>query len=227
MGRSVRVMVVEDDEDLRISVSVELGAAGCEVVSAPDLATTHALLALGPFHCAVFDRTLPDGDAVDYVQHRRRAGWNVPVLFLTARDSVADRVAGFAAGGDDYLVKPFSVAEMAARVRALCRRGDTRPALVRHAGLEVDCARRAVRRDGVLLTVSDKEFAVLEFLAIRPEQVVSRTDLIEHCWDAVADPMSNVVDVVVKRLRRKLGPPELIHTVRGRGYRFGAYGSVS
>jgi DNA-binding response OmpR family regulator len=84
-----------------------------------------------------------------------------------------------------------------------------------------------VRRAGVLLTLSDKEFAVLEYLAIRPEQVVSRSDLIEHCWDASADPMSNVVDVVVKRLRRKLGPPELIHTIRGRGYRLGAYGPVS
>jgi DNA-binding response OmpR family regulator len=227
MGHSVRVMVVEDDEDLRISVSVELGASGCEVVAAPDLATTHALLAQGPFDCVVFDRTLPDGDAVDYVQHRRLHGWTVPVLFLTARDSIADRVAGFAAGGDDYLVKPFSVAEMAARVRALCRRGEGRPSLVRHADLDVDCARRAVSRGGVLLTLSDKEFAVLEFLAVRAEQVVSRTDLIEHCWDASADPMSNVVDVVVKRLRRKLGQPELIHTVRGRGYRLGAYGSAS
>lgn len=224
---TMRVMVVEDDEDLRFSVSVELGAAGLEVVGAPDLATADARLRTGPFSCVVFDRMLPDGDALDYVQRRRQAGWNTPVLFLTARDAVADRVAGFAAGGDDYLVKPFSVAEMAARVLILCRRPDGRPSVLRHADLEVDCARRAVRRGGVLLTLSDKEFAVLEYLAIRPDQVVSRTDLIEHCWDAEADPMSNVVDVVVKRLRRKLGPPELIHTVRGRGYRLGAYGPVS
>jgi DNA-binding response OmpR family regulator len=223
----MRVLVVEDDEDLRISVCVELGAAGLEVVAAPDLVTADSALRQWPFDCVVFDRMLPDGDAIDYVQHRRRAGWAVPVLFLTARDSVADRVAGFAAGGDDYLVKPFSVAEMAARVRTLCRRSDGRPSVLRHADLEVDCARRAVRRDGVLLTLSDKEFAVLEFLAIRPDQVVSRTELIEHCWDASADPMSNVVDVVVKRLRRKLGQPELIHTIRGRGYRLGEYGPVS
>jgi DNA-binding response OmpR family regulator len=223
----MRVLVVEDDEDLRVSVAVELGAAGLEVLGAADLVTADAMLRAHPFSCVVFDRSLPDGDAVDYVQHQRRAGWTVPVLFLTARDTVADRVAGFAAGGDDYLVKPFSVAEMAARVRTLCRRGDGRPSVLRHADLEVDCARRAVRRAGVLLTLSDKEFAVLEYLAIRPDQVVSRTDLIEHCWDAAADPMSNVVDVVVKRLRRKLGQPELIHTVRGRGYRLGAYGPVS
>lgn len=223
----MRVLVVEDDEDLRISVSVELGAAGLEVWQAADLTRADALLRQGPFDCVVFDRMLPDGDAIDYVQHRRRGGWSTPVLFLTARDTIADRVAGFAAGGDDYLIKPFSVAEMAARVRTLCRRADGRPSVLRHADLEVDCARRAVRRGGVLLTLSDKEFAVLEYLAMRPDQVVSRTDLIEHCWDTSADPMSNVVDVVVKRLRRKLGAPELIHTIRGRGYRLGAYGRVS
>jgi DNA-binding response OmpR family regulator len=227
MGRPARVMVVEDDEDLRTAVSAELAATGVDVVAAPDLATADATLWRVEFDCVVFDRMLPDGDSIDYVQHRRQRGWAVPVLFLTARDTVADRVAGFAAGGDDYLVKPFSVAEMAARVRTLCRRADGRPSVLRHADLEIDCARRAVRRAGVLLTLSDKEFAVLEYLAIRPEQVVSRTDLIEHCWDASADPMSNVVDVVVKRLRRKMGQPELIHTIRGRGYRLGAYGPVS
>jgi DNA-binding response OmpR family regulator len=222
----MRVLVVEDDEDLRVSVAVELGASGLAVSQAPDLVTADALLRQGPFDCVVFDRMLPDGDSIDYVQHRRRGGWDVPVLFLTARDTIADRVAGFAAGGDDYLVKPFSVAEMAARVRALCRRSDGRPSVLRHADLEVDCARRAVRRGGVLLTLSDKEFAVLEFLAMRPEEAVTRTELIEHCWDSSADPMSNVVDVVVKRLRRKLGVPELIHTIRGRGYRFAAYGHL-
>lgn len=224
MGRAVLVMVVEDDEDLRVAVSAELRGGGLEVVAAPDIATAHAALGQHRFDCVVFDRMLPDGDALDYVQWRRRDGWAVPVLFLTARDSIADRVAGFASGGDDYLVKPFSVAEMSARVRALCRRTDGRPPVLRYGDLEVDCARRAVRRAGVLLTLSDKEFAVLEYLAIRPDQVVSRSDLIEHCWDASADPMSNVVDVVVKRLRRKLGPPELIHTVRGRGYRLGGPG---
>jgi len=227
MRRSVRVMVVEDDEDLRIAVSAELGATGIEVAASADLATADATLRQGRFDCVVFDRMLPDGDAIDYVYRRRQDGWGVPVLFLTARDTVADRVAGFASGGDDYLVKPFSVAEMAARVHALCRRADGRPSVLRHADLEIDCARRAVRRAGVLLTLSDKEFALLEYLASRPDQVVSRTDLIEHCWDATADPMSNVVDVVVKRLRRKLGQPELIHTIRGRGYRLGAYGHGS
>jgi DNA-binding response OmpR family regulator len=225
MPSSARVMVVEDDEDLRIAVVAELGMAGLDVTAAGDLRSADAALRAGNYDCVVFDRILPDGDAITYVHQRRQQGWRVPVLFLTARDSVADRLAGFAHGGDDYLVKPFSVAEMAARVHILCRRpGGARPSVLRIADLEVDCARRTVRRAGVLLILSDKEFAVLEFLATRPDQAVTRTDLIEHCWDATADPMSNVVDVVVKRLRRKLGEPELIHTVRGKGYRLSAAG---
>lgn len=222
----MRVMVVEDDEDLRVAVCAALGASGMAIGAAGDLATADSALAAGAYNCVVFDRMLPDGDAITYVHRRRQQGWRVPVLFLTARDTVADRLAGFANGGDDYLVKPFAVAELVARVRILCRRaGAARPSVLRYADLEVDCARREVRRGGVLLTVTDKEFAVLEYLAIRPEQVVSRADLIEHCWDADTDPMSNVVDQTVRRLRGKLhGGPELIQAVRGMGYRLATPG---
>ncbi|QFU93251.1 response regulator transcription factor [Amycolatopsis sp. YIM 10] len=216
-----RVMVVEDDEDLRVAVAAELRAAGLDVVVADDLAGAGRVPP--PLACAVYDRMLPDGDAITHVHQRRQSGWAVPVLFLTARDTLADRVDGFSHGGDDYLVKPFAPGELTARVLALCRRaGAGRPSVLRHADLEVDCARREVRRGGVLLTLSGKEFAVLEYLAARPEQAVPRAELLEHCWDAEADPMSNVVDVVVRRLRRKLREPELIHTVRGRGYRLAA-----
>lgn len=216
----MRVMVVEDDENLRLAVRTELAGAGLEVAQAADLTAADAVLSTGEFACVVFDRMLPDGDAITYVQRRRREGWAVPVLFLTARDSLADVVAGFEHGGDDYLVKPFSVAEMTARVLILARRAGTgRPSVLRHADLELDCARRQVRRAGVLLVLTAKEFAVLEFLMSRPEQAVGRDELIEHCWDSSTDPMSNVVDVVVRRLRGKLREPELIHTVRGRGYR--------
>jgi DNA-binding response OmpR family regulator len=216
----VRVMVVEDDDDLRLAVTTELMGIGLRVDQAADIATADAALTAAPYDCVVFDRMLPDGDAIGYVHRRRQQGWGVPVLFLTARDTLADRVAGFEHGGDDYLVKPFSVAEMAARVRALVRRAGTgRPSVLSHADLVVDCARREVRRDGVLLTLTVKEFAVLEYLAARPEQAVGRSELIEHCWDTSTDPMSNVVDSVVRRLRTKLREPELIHTVRGHGYR--------
>jgi DNA-binding response OmpR family regulator len=117
------------------------------------------------------------------------------------------------------------MAELTARVHVLCRRENAaRPAVLRYAGLVLDCARREARRDNVLLTLSGKEFAVLEYLLIRPEQVVSRAELLEHCWDTDADPMSNVVDVVIGRLRRKLREPGLVHAVRGAGYRLIAAG---
>ncbi|SDD80169.1 response regulator transcription factor [Actinokineospora iranica] len=220
MTRGGRVLVVEDDEDLRVAVTAELTAAGLLVTAAADIAGADAALGNGEYQCVVFDRMLPDGDSISYVHRLRERGWATPVLFLTARDTVADRLAGFAHGGDDYLVKPFSVGEMAARVFALCRRAGTgRPSVLRHADLVVDCARREVRRGGVLLTLSDKEFAVLEVLLVRVGQAVGRDELMEHCWDGAADPVANVVDAVVKRLRAKLRAPALIHTVRGVGYR--------
>jgi DNA-binding response OmpR family regulator len=220
--RTVRVMVVEDDDDLRLAVTTELGGAGFEVAQAGDIATADEVIGMRDFDCVVFDRMLPDGDAITYVHRRRQQGWAVPVLFLTARDTIADVVAGFEHGGDDYLVKPFAVAEMTARVLTLARRaGSGRPSVLRHADLELDSARRQVRRAGVLLGLTNREYAVLEFLMTRTGSAVSRTDLIEHCWDSSTDPMSNVVDVVIRRLRGKLGEPELLHTVRGRGYRIG------
>lgn len=220
---TTRVLLVEDDENLRIAVATELTAGGLTVVTAADLAGAAAALRAGDVACVVFDRMLPDGDSLHFVERRRRDGWAVPVLFLTARDSTQDRVDGFAHGGDDYLVKPFSPAELAARVHVLCRRGGTpRPSVLTLADLELDSARREVRRGGVLLTLSDKEFAVLEVLLIRAGQVVSREELLEHCWDAKADPVANVVDAVVKRLRAKLREPGLIHSVRGAGYRLAA-----
>ncbi|GAA1963081.1 response regulator transcription factor [Amycolatopsis minnesotensis] len=219
----MRVLVVEDDEDLLAAVCAELSSAGFEITRAPDIATADAALREGGYACAVFDRMLPDGDAITYVHGRRLAGDGVPVLFLTARDSVADRIAGFDHGGDDYLVKPFSVAELTARVRTLSRRAGTgRPSVLRYADVVLDCARRETRRGGVLLTLSNKEFAVLEYLLVRREQTVTRTELIEHCWGEDEDPLSNVVDSVVRRLRRKLREPNLIDAVHGAGYRLGA-----
>ncbi|GAA3924587.1 DNA-binding response regulator [Amorphoplanes auranticolor] len=218
----MRVMVVEDDENLRLAVTTELARTGLEVDEAADLAGADRMLGAGSgYDCVVFDRMLPDGDALSYVQRRRREGWTSPVLFLTALDTVADVVAGFEHGGDDYLGKPFAMAELTARVHILTRRaGTARPSVLRSADLEVDCARRQVRRAGVLLGLTTKEYAVLEYLITRAGQAVSRSELLDHCWDSSTDPMSNVVDVTVRRLRGKLGEPEMVHTVRGRGYRF-------
>ncbi|HEV3359947.1 MAG TPA: response regulator transcription factor [Pseudonocardiaceae bacterium] len=218
-----RVLLVEDDENLRVSVATQLSAAGLVIDAAGDIATADRLLRSTPYACVVFDRMLPDGDAIGFVHAMRQQGWRTPVLFLTARDALADRVAGFEHGGDDYLVKPFAMAELTARVAILARHdGIGRPSVLRHADLVMDCARREVHRDGVLLTLTPKEFAVLEYLLTRAETAVPRADLIEHCWDEQTDPLSNVVDVVVKRLRAKLHEPVLIHAVRGIGYRLGA-----
>ncbi|GAA2427855.1 heavy metal response regulator transcription factor [Actinomadura vinacea] len=222
----MRVLVVEDDANLRFAVTTELAGKGLQVDQAADIAGADAYLRAGAYDCVVFDRMLPDGDAVTYVHARRQRGWALPVLFLTALDSLAQRVVGFEHGGDDYLVKPFAMPEMTARVLALARRsGANRPSVLRLADLELDSARREVRRGGVMLTLTSKEFAVLEYLLTRPEQVVGRDELIEHCWDSSTDPMSNVVDVTVRRLRGKLRTPELIHTVRGRGYRLEGSGA--
>jgi two-component system, OmpR family, response regulator len=214
----MRVLITEDDDNLRVAVPAALRTAGFAVDAVADLPAADEALYVNSYDCAVFDRMLPAGDALRYVAAKRRSGWAVPVLFLTARDSVADRIAGLG-HGDDYLVKPFATAELVARVRSLCRRGTVgRPATLHCADLELDTARREVRRAGVLLTLTRKEFAVLEHLLSTPGQTVSRADLIHNAWDEMAEPASNVLDVLISQLRRKLRDPPLIHTVRTVGY---------
>jgi len=211
----VRVLVVEDDENLRVAIAASLRAAGFAVDAVGDLPAADEALSVNSYDCAVFDRMLPSGDALHYVQARRPA---VPVLFLTARDAVADRIAGLDAG-DDYLVKPFAVEELEARVRRLCRRVTSGlPPVLRCGDLEVDSGRHEVRRAGVLLTLTGKEFDVLRHLVARQRQPVERSELLREVWDPLVDPASNVLDVVITQLRRKLRNPPLIHTVRGFGY---------
>ena len=215
----MRVLLLEDDADLRGAIARRLRSEGFAVDEARDLPDAERLVGWVGFDCLLLDRTLPSGDAIDLVQALRRRHVGTPTLFLTARDTIADRVDGFEAGGDDYLVKPFAIAELVARVRSLCRRaGEIRPPVVSLRGLEIDTARREVRRDGVLLPLRVKERCLLEQLALTPGDVVTRSELIAHCWDEEHDPWSNVVDVHMASLRRKLGEPALIRTVRGEGY---------
>ena len=212
----MRVLVIEDDDDLRVAITASLRAAGFAVDAVADLPPADEALAVNSYDCTVFDRMLPSGDALHYVRARRPA---VPVLFLTARDSVADRIAGLE-HGDDYLVKPFAVAELVARVRSLCRRvAAGRPPILRCGDLEIDGGRHEVRRAGVLITLTAKEFVVLEQLVAQQGRPATRAELIEEAWDRMADPASNVLDVLITQLRRKLGKPPMIHTVRGVGYR--------
>ena len=216
----MRVLVVEDDAQVRAAVAVALRSVGLAVDEAADWAHADLSLTVNAYDCLVLDRILADGDSAGQLYRRRQQGLRVPVLMLTALDDVRDRVDGFEAGADDYVSKPFFTTELVQRVRALCRRGGvTHPAILRVGEVEMDTARREVRRAGVLLILTPKEFAVLEMLMARDPAVVSRTDLIEHCWDELADPASNVVDVIVGQLRRKLGEPAVIATVRGAGYR--------
>ncbi|HWO66773.1 MAG TPA: response regulator transcription factor [Umezawaea sp.] len=217
----MRILVTEDDEDLLLAVAVSLRGAGLAVDMARDLAGADEALAVNSYDCAVFDRMVPGGDALRYVADRRRSGFELPVLFLTALGRVGDRVEGLAVG-DDYLVKPFAVDELVARVLSLCRRGPTGgPAVLRHGDLELDQGRREVRRGGVLLTVTHKQFLVLELLVANAGRVVPRAELIRYAWDEHLDPASNVLDVLVGQLRRKLHDPPVVHTVRGVGYRVG------
>ncbi|MFJ3497686.1 response regulator transcription factor [Streptomyces sp. NPDC086091] len=216
----MRVLLLEDEEDLRYVISAGLRDAGYAVDAVPDWPDAEVMLDLVPYDCVVLDRMVPSGDTLHALRARRQRGWTTPVLCLTALNEVPDRVDGFRSGADDYLAKPFAMEELVLRVASLTRRAPERlPVVLRHADVEVDEARREVRRAGILLSLTPKEYAVLRQLLLHREDVVTRSALIEHCWDEMADPVSNVVDAVVAGLRRKLGPPALVQTVRGHGFR--------
>lgn len=215
----MRVLVLEDQADLRRSVVARLRAQGHAVDEASDMDTAESFVRSYAYDVFVLDRRLPDGDALALLQRWRREGIATPALFLTACDQVEDRVAGFAHGADDYLIKPFAMDELIARVAAIARRGGAiRPSLIRIADLELDLGRRELRRGGVLLPLRPKEFALLQLLAERAGSVVPRSDIIAACWGENDAPASNAEEVLIAALRRKLGAPALLRTVRGSGY---------
>lgn len=220
--------MAEDDGNLRVALEVALRGAGFAVDTAADLPAADEALFVNSYDAVVFDRMLPSGDALRYVRDRRQTGWSMPVLFLTGRDSLADRIEGLRSGGGDYLVKPFAMAELVARVGSLCRRvGFGRPAVLRYADIELDHGRHQVCRAGVLLTLTRKQFLLLEHLMAAPETTVSRRELIAYAWDEAAEPASNVLDAAINQLRRRLGDPPVIETVRGVGYRIRLVGGIS
>ena len=216
----MKVLLLEDDPELAPEVVGGLRRAGFVVDHVGSCADADLQVAVTHYDALVLDRRVPDGDALDWLAGRRAAGVRTPALMLTARADVADRVDGFERGADDYLVKPFAFPELVARLRALALRAPSAaPRVWRAGGLELDVPRHRVTLDGVLLTLTAKEFAVLEVLLERAGQVVGRGELVARCWDELSEPSSNVVDVLVGQLRRRLGRPELIETVRGVGYR--------
>jgi two-component system OmpR family response regulator len=218
----VRVLVVEDEVKMVRAIRRGLEQEGYAVDTAPDGHEALYLAGESDYDAVVLDVMLPGLDGLEVCRRMRAAGRWAPVLMLTARDGVPDRIAGLDAGADDYLVKPFAFGELLARLRALIRRGASeRPAVLRVGDLVLDPAAHAVTRAGTPVDLSAREFTLLEFLMRHAGRVVTRTDILEHVWDYNYDGLSNVVDVYVGYLRRKLEHPfgrTLIRTVRGVGY---------
>ena len=216
------LLVVDDELFLRGAVAASLRFLGFEVDVAENGTDALRLARNNAFDLLILDVMLPGRDGWSVLTELRRAGKQTPVLFLTARDSVPDRVKGLEAGADDYLVKPFAFAELLARVHSVLRRGQARAAeTLCVADVELDLLRRRASRAGRRLELTPKEFALLALLARRTGEVLSRALLAQEVWGMAFDSESNVVDVHVRRLRSKVDDPfdsKLIHTVRGVGY---------
>jgi len=221
----MRVLLVEDDPGLAAIIKTGFGEQGVQVVTVATYADGKLKAVLGSFDVLILDVMLPGGSGFDLCRELRTREVATPILMLTARDTVDDRVAGLEVGADDYLTKPFAFKELLARVRALGRRrGAPLPETLCVADLEVDLSAHRVRRDGKSIELTAKEFALLEFFVLHHGQVVDRAAITAHVWDENHDPFTNVLEVLVRRLRRKIDddfPTKLIQTVRGAGYRLG------
>lgn len=222
--RQLRILVVEDEAKVARALREGLVREKYDVVVAPTGEEGFFLVNAEQFDLVLLDLMLPGRDGLQVLSTLRKRGLQTPVLILTARDAIEDRVEGLDKGADDYLVKPFAFPELLARVRALLRRGRTEQApQLRLADLEMDVATRNARRRGQYLELTAREFELLEYLLRHKEQVVSREMLARHVWKETtrATPLDNVMDVHINRLRRKVDEPfdrKLIHTVRGVGF---------
>jgi DNA-binding response OmpR family regulator len=222
----MRILLVEDDAALAAVVALGLRNESYAVDVARTYAEAEELLRTTDFDVACIDLGLPDGDGLDLVRRLCGPPGTDPSMrrprrsiVVTARDAVADRVAGLDAGADDYLVKPFAFSELVARVRALSRRGHEQGSTLHVGDLVLDLAARRAWRSGVELELTPREFSLLRYFAHHPGEVLSAEDLLEHVWDANADPFTSSVRVILSRLRRKLGEPALITTITNTGYR--------
>jgi two-component system, OmpR family, response regulator len=220
---SMRLLVVEDDRKIASFVVNGLKQSGFAVDHCTDGEAALAMARSVAYDAAVVDIMLPKLDGLSLVQTLRREGKRLPVLILSAKNSVDDRVRGLQAGGDDYLVKPFAFSELLARVQALIRRATqtSEPTRLTVADLTLDLLTREVTRGEQQIELQAREFSLLEFLMRHAGRVVTKTMILEHVWDYSFDPQTNVVDVLVHRVRNKVDrdfPVKLIHTMRGVGY---------
>ncbi len=218
----MRILIVEDETKLRNFLAKGLREAEFAVETAADGEAGLAVARATRFDLLIVDVMLPKKDGWDLVKELRTGGVQTPILFLTARDSVKDRVKGLDLGADDYLIKPFAFAELLARIRTLLRRSSGQEEEhLRVADLEIDTRRHKATRSGTPLNLTPKEFLLLTHLARSPGEVVSRSEIVEQVWDIGFQPGTNVVDVIVRRLRAKVDDPfakKLVKTIRGVGY---------
>jgi DNA-binding response OmpR family regulator len=216
-GEPMRVLIIDDEADVRSVVARALKADGHALTTAADLETARERIAEGT-DLIVLDLRLPDGFGLDLCRELRADGATVPILLLTALSQVALRVEGLDAGADDFLAKPFAIAELRARVRALGRRGALPRGLIFRSGeIQLDFAGRRAQRTASQVAVTAKEWAILEMLATRAGRVVSRQDLLDGVWGGSSETAASSLEVLIGRLRRKLGA-QLINTLRGEGY---------
>jgi two-component system OmpR family response regulator len=219
----MRILVIEDDAEAASYLAKGLRESGYAVDVADEGSDGLFLAANESFDAMIIDRMLPTIDGLSIVQSLRQNGNDVPILLLTAVTKVDERVKGLRSGADDYLPKPFAFSELLARLEALLRRGQTAAAetMLRVGDLEMDLLARTVHRGGRAIDLQPREFRILEYLMRHADQVVTRTMLLEHVWNYHFDPQTNVIDVHVSRLRRKLDKhfdTPLLHTIRGAGY---------
>jgi two-component system, OmpR family, response regulator len=222
----MRALIIEDDQTIAEFVARGLREAGFAVEIAPDGDTGLALATDESYDVAIVDLMLPKRDGFAVIDELRRRGRATPVLILSARRSVDDRVRGLHAGGDDYLTKPFAFAELLARVQALVRRATraSEPTTLSVSDLSLDLLSRKVMRAATTIDLRPREFALLEYLMRNAGKVVSKTMILSHVWEYNFDPQTNIVDVLVSRLRDKIDRPfekKLLQTVRGVGYVLG------
>jgi DNA-binding response OmpR family regulator len=218
----MRLLVVEDEEKVARFVTLGLKAEQFAVDDTRDGRTGLEMALQTPYDLLIVDLMLPELSGTELITRLRRHNTTVPILVLTARDAVDDKVKNFEAGADDYLTKPFAFAELLIRIKALLRRGQVNHAnSIRIAGLEIDRINHHVKRNGITIKLTAKEYSLLEYLAVNSGRVLSRTMIVEHVWDQSFEGLTNIVDVYIRQLRAKIDTPfgqSLIHTVRRAGY---------